>query len=146
MRVLGPSGSPTSANSRHGASLQTLGAASSAVARCVFVAFLLGFFPQVFIPFILRWSRNFSNRAHGGHPEVSRDSKRKLSPGKEAKKRGTSLKYITLNPLLLTCGLTTDGLAPGKSEPGTKRHSRLSRAGLDVSPISPRAKLIFFIS
>lgn len=43
-------------NSRHGASLQSLGAAPPTAARCVFVAFLLGFFPQVFIPFILRWS------------------------------------------------------------------------------------------
>lgn len=36
--------------------LRRLRAARSAAARCVFVAFLLGFFPQVFIPFILRWS------------------------------------------------------------------------------------------
>lgn len=43
-------------NSRHGASLQTLGAAPPTAARCVFVALLLGVFPQVFIPFILRWS------------------------------------------------------------------------------------------
>lgn len=52
----GASGSATSANSPQGASPQTLGAAPSAAARCVFVAFLFGSFPQVFIPFILRWS------------------------------------------------------------------------------------------
>lgn len=38
------------------AHLRRLRAARSAAARCVFVAFLLGFFPRVFIPFILRWS------------------------------------------------------------------------------------------
>lgn len=37
-------------------SADNLRAVPSAVARCVFVAFLLGFFPRVFIPFILRWS------------------------------------------------------------------------------------------
>ena len=119
-------------------------AAPSAAARCVFVAFPPWLLSPGFHSFYSEMKLKFFQQGPGWTPRSQKRLQKEVQAGEERQEEGTSRKYTALSPLLLTCGLTADGLAPGKSEPWTQPQSRLLRPGLDVSPHLPQEPSLFF--